>query len=194
MRVFHVDRSTKTDVGVSEFAGAAEIQIEPKVDFDVINETVRRLKAAGDGVALVFAHGSPTAADLRSRSADFSSWVIRIGLSKDAPALVVADGYVGRVAAFEWLPEAGAGLGGLGAALRPHFVAGSPPSAQALLAAVQEYFRAEFDRDDLLAAYLFRLVSPTSDAYAERLSQVGLGEKFANLDAPELLAALRSKM
>lgn len=190
MRVIHVDSGTATDKGVGEFAAAIGGVDYCRVSKAERAETLRLLTEVSDDVAIVVAHGTPTADDIRAESTRFKTNVIHIAVSRGAPSLAIATYFENKVAGFAWLPKAGMSLGQLGAFIQNEVGSTRSPQSNQLLQLVQSYFRAAFDREELLAAYLVRWLYPDDVAFRVRLGEIGVDAKYADSTARELERAL----
>lgn len=155
------------------------------------DEIVSILKDSHDSVAFVFAHGEPSAAELRAVSHEFTSDVIHVSLSTSDPSLAVADEYVQKVASFSWPIRSGAALGALAAKLRGALVGSASDDSHLLLGAVREYFQDAFVREELLAAYLIRLLHPTDDSFRNRMQELGLDGRYGSMSRTELEVELK---
>lgn len=190
MILIHTGRDTAQ--AVREFAVALTgTENLHHVRGDWEDEIVALLRDSRDPVAFVFAHGEPSAAELRTVSQEFTSDVIHVSLSTNDPSLEVADEYIQRVASFSWPIRSGAELGALAAKLRGALADGPSVDSRLLLSAVREYFQDAFVREELLAAYLIRLLHPTDDGFRIRMLELGLHDRYGSMSKTELEAELK---
>jgi hypothetical protein len=190
--LIHSDTTTDTIQGVREFAirlnGTDSVH---HVSGDWEEEVVDLLSATQDTVAIVLAHGEPNAMQLQTTCAGFPVDIVHIALSTKDPSLAVAEKYEQRVASFCWPIRSGAELGAMGAKLRSVLAGSSTEISRALLVAVREYFQTAFVREELLAAYLIRLLYEEDVAFRNRIRELGLDARYGGMSKTQLGDELR---
>lgn len=196
MRIVYIDSGSSTEQNVRAFSEALNLAPIKRIAYEFKTRAIEELAAPGDCVAIVVAHGQVEATELRrllrEEAALKAISVIRIGISVGAPRLVVAERFDDRVAAFEWPIKAGAGLQDLGANIVQLNSSLEERSAETLLELVKVFFKAKFEADALIAAYLLRVHLQDAE-YAERLERLQMSS-FQGMTKDQLKDALKDRI
>lgn len=196
MIIIHTDQGPSTSGNVIAFCDALNISPENRflnIRLDASATVIRNIRDSTKQVAIVLAHGLPSASELRRVSASHSLHVVRIALSTGNAVLKYRNYYESNVSEFSWPNASGQELVKLGAYLRDVLTDEELNDPARLLDALHRYYNELLVSDDLIAAYLLKIACDRSD-YVTQLNELKLDKKFSSYSIDDFLSSLNGRL